>query len=106
MPMMSKQKALLDAVYPGAKLKVAISRKVTIAAGQGVEREIIRRIPANEGMADPTYRRHLAGHVWFTLGVVLWLIYGIALMAWPIIIANSITALLAGSVLLMKLKFG
>ncbi len=48
----------------------------------------------------------LGMYAMFTLGVVLWLIYGIALMAWPIIIANSITALLAGSVLLMKLKFG
>lgn len=42
----------------------------------------------------------------FTLGVALWLVYGILLMSWPIIIANSITVLLAGSVLLMKLKFG
>ncbi len=42
----------------------------------------------------------------FTLGVALWLVYGILLMSWPIIIANSITVLLAGAVLLMKLKFG
>jgi MtN3 and saliva related transmembrane protein len=41
----------------------------------------------------------------FTLGVALWLIYGILLESWPIIIANSITLLLAGSVLVMKLKF-
>lgn len=42
----------------------------------------------------------------FTLGVALWLVYGILLMSWPIIIANSITVLLAGAVLVMKLKFG
>ena len=42
----------------------------------------------------------------FTLGVSLWLTYGILLESWPIIIANSITALLAGTVLVMKLKFG
>ena len=42
----------------------------------------------------------------FTLGVALWLIYGILLPSWPIVIANSITLLLAGAVLLMKLKFG
>ena len=42
----------------------------------------------------------------FTLGVALWLAYGILLAAWPIIIANSITLLLAGTVLVMKLKFG
>lgn len=42
----------------------------------------------------------------FTLGVALWLIYGILMASWPIIIANSITLLLAGAVLVMKLKFG
>lgn len=42
----------------------------------------------------------------FTLGVMLWLAYGIRLESWPIIIANSITLLLAGTVLVMKLKFG
>jgi MtN3 and saliva related transmembrane protein len=42
----------------------------------------------------------------FTLGVALWLAYGLELASWPIIIANSITLLLAGAVLIMKLKFG
>ena len=34
----------------------------------------------------------------FTLGVALWLAYGLELASWPIIIANSITLLLAGAV--------
>jgi MtN3 and saliva related transmembrane protein len=42
----------------------------------------------------------------FTVGVALWLAYGILLDAWPIIIANSITLLLAGTVLVLKLRFG
>jgi len=42
----------------------------------------------------------------FTLGVALWLAYGILLESWPIIIANCITLLLAGAVLVMKIKFG
>ncbi|MCR4298119.1 MAG: SemiSWEET transporter [Gallionella sp.] len=42
----------------------------------------------------------------FTLGVALWLSYGILLASWPIIIANCITLLLAGAVLVMKIKFG
>jgi MtN3 and saliva related transmembrane protein len=42
----------------------------------------------------------------FTVGVALWLIYGILLGVWPIIIANSITLLLAGTVLVLKLRFG
>jgi len=42
----------------------------------------------------------------FTLGVVLWLAYGLILQAWPIIIANVITFLLAAFILAMKLRFG
>jgi len=39
----------------------------------------------------------------FTTGVALWLIYGIALRTWPIILANSVTLVLAGTVLFLKL---
>lgn len=42
----------------------------------------------------------------FTCGVALWLAYGILLGSWPIIMANSITLLLAGTVLLLKVRFG
>jgi MtN3 and saliva related transmembrane protein len=42
----------------------------------------------------------------FTLGVTLWLAYGIQLYSWPIIVANSVTLVLAGTVLAMKIKFG
>ncbi len=42
----------------------------------------------------------------FTLGVVLWLVYGILIESWPIILANCVTLLLAGVVLAMKVKFG
>lgn len=42
----------------------------------------------------------------FTIGVVMWLFYGILIGSWPIIIANSITVCLAGTVLVMKLRFG
>ncbi len=40
----------------------------------------------------------------FTLGVALWLLYGIALKSWPVIICNAITLALAGGVLLLKLR--
>lgn len=40
----------------------------------------------------------------FTVGVLLWLIYGILIQDWPVIIANAITAMLASVVLLLKLK--
>jgi MtN3 and saliva related transmembrane protein len=42
----------------------------------------------------------------FTTGVALWLVYGILLVSWPIIVANSITLLLAGTVLILKLRLG
>ena len=40
----------------------------------------------------------------FTLGVALWLLYGVILESWPIIIANTITLALAGTVLFLKLQ--
>ena len=42
----------------------------------------------------------------FTVGVALWLVYGILLLAWPLIIANSITLALAATILGLKLRFG
>lgn len=41
----------------------------------------------------------------FTVSVALWLVYGILLMAWPIIIANAITTSLALMILVMKLRY-
>ena len=41
----------------------------------------------------------------FTMGVALWLVYGILLVAWPIIIANAITTSLALMILVMKLHY-
>jgi MtN3 and saliva related transmembrane protein len=42
----------------------------------------------------------------FTLGVALWLVYGILIDSWPVMLANAVTLLLAGSVLVMKIRFG
>jgi MtN3 and saliva related transmembrane protein len=42
----------------------------------------------------------------FSVGVALWLAYGVLLGSWPIILANAITLLLAGAVLVLKLRFG
>jgi MtN3 and saliva related transmembrane protein len=40
----------------------------------------------------------------FTLGVALWLVYGLFLMNWPIIIANAITFALSAIILVLKIK--
>ena len=42
----------------------------------------------------------------FTAGIALWLAYGILISAWPIVIANTITLLLAGGILGMRVWFG
>jgi MtN3 and saliva related transmembrane protein len=41
----------------------------------------------------------------FTVGVALWLVYGILLNAWPVVIANIITLVLAVTILAMKLRY-
>ena len=41
----------------------------------------------------------------FTVGVALWLVYGLLLAAWPIVVANAITLSLAGLILTMKLRY-
>jgi MtN3 and saliva related transmembrane protein len=38
----------------------------------------------------------------FTLGVGLWLIYGLIIEKWPLILANALTFALALSILLLK----
>ena len=42
----------------------------------------------------------------FTAGVALWLAYGILLGAWPIIVPNAITVVLAMTVLALKIRHG
>ena len=40
----------------------------------------------------------------FTFGVGLWLIYGLIIEKWPLILANAMTFALALSILLLKLR--
>ncbi|HEY8355132.1 MAG TPA: SemiSWEET transporter [Methylophilaceae bacterium] len=40
----------------------------------------------------------------FTTGVALWLGYGILVGSWPVILANAVTLLLAGMVLVLKIR--
>lgn len=42
----------------------------------------------------------------FTVGVALWLAYGWLLNSWPMVIANTITLVLALMILGMKLVYG
>lgn len=42
----------------------------------------------------------------FTLGVVLWLIYGLAMRDWPLIGSNAVTLVLMAVILATKLRHG
>jgi MtN3 and saliva related transmembrane protein len=44
-------------------------------------------------------------YVIFTLGVFLWLVYGLSIGNYPIIIANVVTFALAATILWFKLKY-
>lgn len=55
-------------------------------------------------------QRHAGGvstgmYLIFSSGVLLWLLYGIATGAWPVIVANGVTFVLAVCVLVMKWRF-
>jgi len=40
----------------------------------------------------------------FTLGVALWLLYGLAIGEWPVIVANTVTLALAATILVTKVR--
>ena len=47
----------------------------------------------------------LAMYCLVTLGIALWLVYGIRIGAWPVIVANLVTLMLAVAILAMKIRF-
>jgi MtN3 and saliva related transmembrane protein len=48
----------------------------------------------------------LGMYLMFSAGVALWLVYGVLIDAWPIILANGVTLVLASTVLWHKLTEG
>jgi MtN3 and saliva related transmembrane protein len=47
----------------------------------------------------------LSMYVIFICGIVMWAVYGLRIHSMPVIVANSATLLLAGSVLVAKFRF-
>jgi MtN3 and saliva related transmembrane protein len=39
----------------------------------------------------------------FTAGITLWLVYGVAIGQWPIVVANAVTLVLAATILVTKI---
>jgi MtN3 and saliva related transmembrane protein len=48
----------------------------------------------------------LAGTLTFTIGIAFWLIYGLALWDWPLIMSNIVTLALASLIVVLKLRHG
>jgi MtN3 and saliva related transmembrane protein len=48
----------------------------------------------------------LVTFIMFSCGVFIWLLYGIVIQEWPVIIANAVTLALALLILGMKIKYG
>ncbi len=42
----------------------------------------------------------------FTVGVAMWLVYGVMINSLPVTVANAVALVLAGTVLVMKLRLG
>jgi MtN3 and saliva related transmembrane protein len=62
----------------------------------------IRKIWKTKSAEDVSKKMFIA----VALGVFLWLVYGIVLGQWPIIIWNAISLVLAGTILALKYRFG
>jgi MtN3 and saliva related transmembrane protein len=41
----------------------------------------------------------------FTVGIVLWLLYGISLRLLPVILPNAVTLVLQGAIIFLKLRY-
>lgn len=48
----------------------------------------------------------LAMYLSFVFGVILWLVYGFEIASASLVVANAITLVLAGSVLVLKIRLG
>jgi MtN3 and saliva related transmembrane protein len=40
----------------------------------------------------------------FTAGVAVWAVYGVLVRSWPVVVSNVVTLVLAGSVLVLKIR--
>lgn len=48
----------------------------------------------------------LGMYIMISSGIALWLIYGLLLESWPLILANGLTLLMALTILIMKIRHG
>lgn len=48
----------------------------------------------------------LPAQVAFGSGLGLWLLYGLLLGSWPLVVANTVSLVLVGAIIAMKLRYG
>ena len=53
-----------------------------------------------------THSISLGMYVVFTIGLAFWLVYGIVLHSWPMILSNTLTLGLSSTILALKLRYG
>lgn len=53
-----------------------------------------------------THSLSLGMYAVFTVGILFWFGYGLVLGSWPMIVANALTFLLAGTILVLKIRHG
>lgn len=53
-----------------------------------------------------THGISLGMYVMFTVGIAFWLVYGLVLMSWPMILSNAVTLMLSGTILALKIRYG
>jgi MtN3 and saliva related transmembrane protein len=41
----------------------------------------------------------------YTVGIAIWLVYGVLIDSWPIIIANAVTLIFILTILMLKMKY-
>ena len=47
----------------------------------------------------------LTMYTFFTIGTLLWLIYGVLSTQWPVAVANAITFVFASTIMVYKIKY-
>jgi MtN3 and saliva related transmembrane protein len=53
-----------------------------------------------------THGISLGMYVMFTVGIAFWLVYGLVLMSWPMILSNVVTLMLSGTILALNIRYG
>ena len=53
-----------------------------------------------------THGISLGMYVMFTVGIAFWLVYGLVLMSWPMILSNIVTLVLSATILALKIRYG